>query len=161
MRVHRHSWTPLNQPIVNRGRYPTTLMVYVTDISIRILSCLPQETHHQINPHEMSNEHVDKMHELSVATNCGSSHETFKLVLQTIQTLALVGLVVVLAIFVVKLGKLSSIEQILDSAIYNPDDRLGISVWVYPCPPVRATQCGWTRLRTHKARFSLVLICCH
>jgi hypothetical protein len=73
----------------------------------------------------MSNDHVDKMHELPVATKRGSSHETFKLILQTIQTAALVGLVVVLGIFVARLGKLSSIEQILDSAIYNPEDRLG------------------------------------
>jgi hypothetical protein len=69
----------------------------------------------------MSNDNVDKMHELPVATTRASSYETFKLVLQTIQTLALVGLVVVLAMFVVKLGKLSSIEKILDAAIYTPD----------------------------------------
>jgi len=73
----------------------------------------------------MSNDHVDKMFKSTGATKHASPHETFKLVLQTIQTVALVGLVVVLAIFVARLGKLSSIEQILDSAIYNPEDRLG------------------------------------
>jgi len=73
----------------------------------------------------MSSNHVEKMHESPVATNRASSQEAFKLVLQTIQTAALVGLVVVLGILVARLGILSSIEAILDSAVYNPEDRLG------------------------------------
>jgi len=149
-------------------RQPSTLpIVYVTDRHqlltcrrrwqqsfnpIHVLSGPRQESHHQIHPlspHKMSqnnSDHIEKnLHELPVATKRASSHETFKLVLQTIQTAALVGLVAVLAIFVSKLGNLSSIEQILDSAIYNPEDRFGYvrvsssqsnPVWVDAVPKV-------------------------
>lgn len=79
--------------------------------------------------HEMSTGNVEKTHQLPDVPKRASSHESFKLFLQTIQTLALVGLVVVLGISAARLSQmeqiLTGVQQILDAAIYNPEDLSG------------------------------------